>query len=428
MARRQQRGRGRRKPSIKTETQTLTIERLGHHGDGVLENTGRRLFISNALPGETVEAELTGERGKVTKILEASADRVEPQCRHFEECGGCSLQHLKKEVYANFKLETVKSALQANGIVLPVDPLIPIAAHSRRRATFVALNTKGGVQLGFHEKRSKRIVPLKECAVVLPEIETALPVLRALCDKIEDVKSEIRVTVLYSQAGLDVRIDGVGDIDFKVEQALINLAIQHKLARLALGGDVLIEPAKPSLKFGDVSLTPPPGGFVQATTSSEIVMADLVCAAVGEASYVADLFSGSGTFTFRLAEHARVHAVESDAAALKALQAAARNHPHLKPVTAERRDLFNRPLQKDELNKFEALILDPPRAGAIEQCVKIAQSAVQKLVYVSCSPPSFARDAAVLIEGGYTLTRVQPVDQFLFSHHIELVSVFERSE
>ena len=407
--------------------QTLIIAHLAHRGDGVALTQTGKIYVTGTLPNETIEADIVGERGTLVRVVDEAGDRIPAPCPSFGSCGGCSLQHISAESYKAWKFEQVADALKAHNLEADLAPLLTINEGTRRRATFAVKRQGSQLIFGFHGGRSHDIVGIERCLILVPAIEKAIENLRAISALITPKRGVMKVHVLATETGLDVRLDDYGDWpDFPIERALMDHTIKAGFARLSLGKDVLIEAASPILSFGSAKITPPPGGFIQATQQSENILAKLVLDAVGAKKNILDLFAGSGTFTLRLAAHARVHGVEGDAAAIGALEKAARSTANLKPVTTEKRDLFRRPLMAKELNKFDAIVLDPPRVGAKEQIGEICKSDHDTVVYVSCSPTSFARDAQTLTKAGYALTRVTPVDQFLFSHHIELVGVFHK--
>lgn len=423
----------RRRPGVRSTISpkavraTLTIRNLAHRGDGVAETEHGPVFVAGALPGETVIADVIGERGVLLSVVEEAAERIIPPCPHFGSCGGCSLQHMAPAFYQRWKRDVVSRVLASQDVDCAVDPLEPIAAGTRRRATFAAEWQGKALAFGFHGARSHSVVALDACLILDPRLAGRLDELRALAALIAPRRGVMKLHALLTESGLDIRLDDFGPWpDFATERKLMDFATQSKLARISLGDRVLIAPQTPVLHFGTAAVTPPPGGFTQAATLSENRLAALVMEAAGRAKHVADLFAGSGTFSLRLALSARVHAVDGDAASIEALTRAASATPALKPLTTERRDLFRRPLMAKELDVFDLALLDPPRAGAREQIAEIAKSKLSRLVYVSCSPASFARDAATLQGAGFTLARTTPVDQFLYSHHIELVGVFNR--
>ncbi len=407
-------------------SETVTIASLAHRGDGVCETAAGPLYVPFTLPGEVVRVEGRGERARLVGIETPSADRVTPPCRHFGTCGGCALQHMEHSAYAAWKRAQVTAALDSRGLKAAVEPMIAAEPGSRRRAVFTAARAGGRVLVGYHERASNRLVQVEQCAVVTPAIAAALPLLRRLGDLAAPKRGEVRLTVLDTQAGLDVAIDGAGKGAAKLFPKLGQMAFEADLARLSLDGEVVIEARPPALNMDGVAVVPGPGGFTQASAQAEAAMAERVLGALNGARQVLDLYSGIGTFALRIARTAPVHAVESDRAALKALDAAWRRSNGLKAISHEARDLARRPLMRDELEKFDAVVFDPPRAGARAQCEMLAASDIKTIVAVSCNPATLARDLRILVDGGYTIESVLPVDQFLFSPHIEVVAILKR--
>ncbi len=406
---------------------TLLISELGSQGDGVAEHDGRKVFVPLALPGEIVTAEVNGERAKLIDIVTPSPIRVGQRCSHYGECGGCSLQHMADGAYLELKRQLVISALSFQRIDGVVDNVIPVPPRSRRRAVFAAAQAGKNVVIGFHGRRSHHIVPMRDCAVVTPGLLALLPKLERLAAVAAPPKEALTIIATETTTGFDVALAGVArgfSADARVK--LVHLAGELGLARLSINGEAAMELMAPTLRVGSALLTPPPGGFLQACEPSEAAMLALVKEAVGDARKIVDLFSGSGTFSLPLASSATVHAVESEAAALAALDRAARKAQNLRPVTTEKRDLFRSPLTKDELKRFDAAVVDPPRAGAEAQTRQLADSKIKRIAMVSCNPGTFARDLRMLIDGGFGVTRITPIDQFLWSPHIEVVASLER--
>lgn len=405
----------------------LTIDRLGHRGDGIAMPDGRPVYVPLALPGETVRAEVSGERGELFEIVSASPDRIDPACRHFGRCGGCLLQHMAPTAYAAFKRDLVVAAFADRGLDPEVADVVAVPPGSRRRVVLAASRAGRHLVLGFHARRSHTLVDIAECPIAVPGIVAALPALREIAAIAMPKKGELTLTVVAGPAGLDVTLGGVGRKEAdRLRLPLSVRAMDHGLARLSLGEEILVAARPPAVPFGPALVVPPPGGFLQAAAPAEAAMAALVVQAAEGARRVADLFAGAGTFALRLAATARVHAVEGEAAALGALTQAARATPGLKPVTTERRDLFQRPLAGKELEGFDAVSFDPPRAGAAEQAAALAASKVPVVIAVSCNPATLARDARLLVDGGYRLETVTPIDQFLWTPHVEAVAVFRR--
>ncbi|MCO5144683.1 MAG: class I SAM-dependent RNA methyltransferase [Aquamicrobium sp.] len=405
----------------------LDIARLGGQGDGVADMENGPVFVPFALPGERVNVALGGKRADLVSVLDASPLRVEPACRHFTSCGGCAMQHLEDDAYRGWKRSLLVEALRAKGIDIEVDPLVSCPPHSRRRAALTAKRTESGILLGFNAALSHRIVDIEECPVMEPELVAALPLLRRLAGLVARTNDAFRFSVTRTASGLDVAVQGSGRLEGKARQAAIEFSIANGIARLTVDGEIVIEPKKPAIMVGDVSVSPPPGAFLQAVAEAESAMVGLVAGHLGKAKRVADLFAGIGTFALRLARQSEVHAVEGDMAALAALDRAFRFGQGLKKVTVEKRDLFVRPLTFKELDaSFAGLVFDPPRAGAEAQAAQIARSQVRLVAAVSCNPLTLARDLSILIAGGYQLKRVVPVDQFLWSPHLEAVALLEK--
>jgi len=409
-------------------SERLTIDELGAQGDGIANTPAGPVYIPFALPGEVVIAQVEKQRGTLLSVEKPSPLRVEPASPHFGVCGGCSVQHLASPAYAQWKREKVVRALQSRGIGAEVEPLISCPPASRRRVTFTARVADGRTLLGFNAAQSHRIVEIEECPVAVPQITAALPELRLLAGFLAKGTKAFHLSVIATRTGLDIAADESGRLGEQKRRQAVAFVLAKGFARLSVGGEVLVEREKPIVLFGDVPVAVPPGGFLQATGQAEQAMAGLVTAHLKGAKHVADLFAGSGTFGLRLARDSRVHAVEGDAAAISALADAAKRAPGLKPVTTERRDLFNRPLLAKELDRFDALVFDPPRAGAEAQCRQVARSAVRRVAAVSCNPGTLARDLAILVEGGYRVVSVTPIDQFLWSSHVEVVALLEREK
>ncbi len=398
---------------------THKIIRLGHHGDGIAEGP---LYAPITLPGEVVTGTVEGQALRDVRIVTPSEDRVSPPCKHFKSCGGCQLQHASDAFVANWKLDVVRHALEAHGLEADLRPVITSPAQSRRRATFTAKRTKSGAMAGFHGRASDVVIEVPGCQLVQPELLAALPVAEQLAIVGTSRKAALAVTMTTSKYGLDVSVLNGKPLDGPLQQELAQLCDQLGLARLAWDGDVIAMRNPPHQQFGRAKVTPPPGAFLQATHHGEAALLAAVKEAVGGAARIADLFAGCGTFSLPLAETARVHAVESEADMLAALDQGWRMAEGLKPVTTETRDLYRRPMLPDELAKVDAVVLDPPRAGAERQVAELIKAAVPRIAYVSCSPVTFARDAHALVAAGYTLDWIQVVDQFRWSSHIELAA------
>lgn len=406
--------------------ETLTIARLGQRGDGVAETAEGQVFVPFALPGESVRAVRDGDRAQIVEILAPSAARIAAICPLFTRCGGCAAQHMGEALHAEWKRQQVVTALARAGIATEIAPLVDAHGAGRRRVTFHARRGEDGMRLGFMAAKSHDLIEVEACPVLAPGLARAPAVAQHLANRLRASNKPLDIQLTASEAGLDVDIRGHGPAGDALRRALTEAAGRLDLARLSMHGEIIVERRAPFQLMGKAAVTPAPGGFLQATAEGEATLSRLVFAAIPKAKRVADLFAGCGPFSMRLAETAQVSAFESDKAAIQALSRAANHTQGLKPVTAEARDLFRRPLLEHELNAFDAVVLDPPRAGAEAQVKRLAASKVPLVAYVSCDAGSFARDAALLVAGGYALERVTPVDQFRYSAHVELVGIFRR--
>lgn len=399
----------------------VTIARLGHHGDGIAAMTGADpVFVPLTLPGEVVSGEIAAGRIETPRILTPSADRVSAPCRHFPACGGCALMHGSDAFVAGWKTHVIAQALAAHGLEAPIRPILTSPPRSRRRATLAGRRTKKGVLVGFHARRSDTIVPVEDCHVLAPALLACIGALEEITGLAGSRKGEMAFALTASEAGVDLRVTGGKPLDGPLRAALARFA--DRFARLTWEDEPVFAADAPRQRFGAARVTPPPGAFLQATEAGEAGLLAAVREAVDGAQSVADLFCGCGTFALPLAEAAHVHAVEGDAGLLAALEAGARSTQGLRPVTTERRDLFRRPLTTEELARFDAVVIDPPRAGAEAQTRQLSEARVPRIAAVSCNPVTFARDAAILVGAGYRLDWVQPVDQFRWSAHVELAA------
>jgi 23S rRNA (uracil1939-C5)-methyltransferase len=417
----------RRPPSRPSREIEVAIDRLGTEGAGLARVDGRLVAIPGALPGERVRARLSGDRATLLEVLDPCADRIAPACRHFGTCGGCALQNLAGDPYRAFKRAQVADALARQGF----DPglvaeVVTSPPGTRRRASLSAKRADGRVVLGFHGRESDAIIDIAACPVLVPELEAFLDPLRALHGRVSFSGAILTAT----ETGIDLLLDLPNEPGLRALEALAAFADTRDLARLSwrVGTAEPIPTAArraPILRFGDVPVALPPGAFLQATAAGEAALVTEMLAWLDGAKSVLDLYAGCGTFALALGAKRDVHAVEADPFAINALAAAGRAAGRNR-LTTERRDLEARPLQGADLAKRDGVVLDPPRAGAKAQCAALAASTIPRLVYVSCDPATFARDAATLRAGGYRLERVVPVDQFLWSSHVELVARFSR--
>jgi 23S rRNA (uracil1939-C5)-methyltransferase len=409
-------------------TLEVTIEALGAKGDGIARDAaGEPLYVPFALPGERVRIRTDDSgRGRIERIIEASPDRVVPPCRHFGECGGCALQHASAPLYDDWKRRLIEDALASRGIRAPLSETVKVAAGSRRRAVLSALHNGAAVRLGFHKALSHDLVDVVECVVVEPAIEAALQPLRTALRQMIRPGGTARITLLLCANGLDILIESDRTRPRDAAASVPALAKDTQAARIAMNGDILFQREKPVLHFGQVAVSPPPGAFVQAVAAASDAMAARIAAWASGAKEVADLFCGLGTFSLPLARQSRVTAFEGEPSLVSALADALRMAKGIKPVTTMRRDLMRTPLSAMELNRFDCVVFDPPRVGALAQVGEIARSRLATAIAVSCNPGTFARDARALMDGGFQLLEVVPVDQFLFSSHIEIVALFRR--
>lgn len=416
-----------------------TIERLDGRGRGVArDESGARLSIPGALPGERVayaaEEGEEGEEARLLRVLEPVADRRTPPCPHAARCGGCALQHASDAFLAAWKRGLLTEALVRAGIgeraaiEALVAPTLTAPERSRRRVKLAGRRGKKGAELGFFVARSHRIEPIETCLIARREIVAALPALRELAALAAPRARPIALWVGVSESGLDLALEDAKPLDLALTERVTAWAEAADVARLSWNGEVLAARRPAWRRHGKALVAPPPGAFQQAAAEAETAMVAFAREALAGATRIADLFAGGGTFALPLAEAAEVLAVEADPGLLAALEAGWRAAPGLKRVAALRRDLFRRPLADAELKGLDAALFDPPRAGAEAQAAALAAAPARlaRLVGVSCSPATFARDAAILAGGGWRLVRAVPIDQFRFSPHVELIALFER--
>ncbi len=407
----------------------LVIDRLGHRGDGIAGGAAGAIYVSGALPGETVEVEAVAghpDRRHLIRVEVPSAERIAPICPHFGVCGGCAVQHLRAESYRAWKRDLVVEALRQAGLEAPVAAVLDAHGGGRRRAVFhVRRSTHNVVEVGFAAARSHHVVAIDHCPILTSKLDGALKTAWAIADALAPLDKPLDIQVTATDVGLDVDLRGSGPLTALLVAALASVAQRHDVARLTRHGELIALRRAPTLRMGKATVPLPPAAFLQATALGEAELARLVVSACAGAGTVADLFAGIGPFALRLAEHAPVHAVDNDEAALRALERAAAT-PGLKPIGVERRDLFRRPLRAAELDGFEAVVFDPPRQGALAQARELALSDVPRVIAVSCNPGTFARDAGELVGGGYRLIAVTPVDQFRYAAHVEIVARLEK--
>ena len=381
-----------------------------------------------ALPGESVTIDREGERGTLVGLLTPSPDRIDPICVYFTTCGGCAVQAWAPAPYAAWKRSLLVDALARAGITADVAPTVDAHGAGRRRATFHArVEADGATRVGFMKARAHTIVAIDACPILDPRLAGALPAARAAAKALATSGKPLDIVVMATQSGIDMDLRGHGPLADDARGRLSNVAIDHDLARLSNHGEIVLERRKPVLVIGAARVEPPPGAFQQATDAGEAAIAARVIAALAGAKRVADLFAGLGTFALRLATSAEVAAYDTEGPALAALDRAARATPSLRAIRIATRDLFSRPLEPDELNGLDGLVLDPPRAGAEAQMRTIAASKLERVVSVACDAQTFSRDAAILLGGGFTIERIEPIDQFRYSAHLEIVATFRRA-
>lgn len=404
----------------------LLIDRLGHLGDGIAKGSEGPIYIPGLLPGEEVEGTIQGDRLLDPRIVTPSPDRKKPPCPHARSCGGCLMQHASDAFVTEWKEDIVKGALAGQGLDAPFRPTHTSPPNSRRRATLAARKTKGGALIGFHARGSDLIIPVPGCHLLHPDLLATLPALESLTRAGGSRSTELALTVTRSLAGPDVAVTGGKELDATLRMDLARIAESHGLSRLTWDGETVALRAAPMQRFGKALVAPPPGAFLQATAEGEAALLSAVADAIAGARRIVDLFAGCGTFALPLAEQAEVHALEGEPAMTAALEKAWRATSGLKKVTAETRDLFRRPLEPDEFKGIDAVVIDPPRAGAEAQFATLARSDVPVIAAVSCNPATFARDARMLVQAGWHLDWVQVVDQFRWSPHVELVARLSR--
>jgi 23S rRNA (uracil1939-C5)-methyltransferase len=408
----------------------LVIARLGSRGDGIADTAAGTLYVPYALPGETAEVEPWpghADRRHLIKVDIASPDRIAPICPHFGVCGGCALQHLTTARYRDWKRALVVAALTRAGLDAPVDDLIDAHGEGRRRAVFHArVSAHDVIEVGFAAQKAHHVVAIDRCPILAPGLSGAIEAAWAIAEVLAAARKPLDIQVTATDGGLDVDVRGSGPLTAAAMTALARVADRRNLARLTRHGEIVAQRVLPTVGIGRAQVVLPPGAFLQATAVGEANLARLVETYCAGAGTVADLFCGVGPFGLRLAERARVTAADNDADAILALRRAAAGAKGLKPFAAQVRDLFRSPLVPTELKQFDAVVFDPPRQGAEAQARELAASIVPVVVAVSCNPTTFARDARILVGGGYRLARVTPVDQFLYSAHVEVVACFKK--
>ena len=412
------------------QVERLTIDHVGQHGDGVAFDGDRNIYVPYTLGGEAVDTAASpgrpADRRDLVQIITPSPERIAPFCEYFGVCGGCAIQHWQVDAYRNWKRLLVVDTLKQAGIACEVGALVDAHGTGRRRATVHARQGSGELRVGFAAAGRHEIVPVGHCPILEPAMDGAIAAANAVAELLKPVAKPLDIQISVTENGLDVDVRGSGPLDTAMLTKLSGLAKEHRLARLTRHGELVLLQAPPTVRVGRATVTLPAASFMQPTQAGEETLAALVAERCKGAKRIADLFCGFGPFALRLAEKFRVSAFDSDAAAVAALNDAIRATQGLKPLTAEARDLFRRPLVPQELREFDAAVFDPPRQGAEAQSRQFAASRLTHVVAVSCNPATFARDAKILLGGGFKLSEVTPVDQFRHTPHVELVARFSR--
>ncbi len=424
----------------------VTIETLGARGDGLASHQGQTVYVPFSLPGERLRVRPVGRRGdglvaEISTVIAGAPNRAAPACRHFADaeapCGGCTIQHVPIDESAAFKRRLVTDAMARRGLdPATVATTVAIPPGRRRRATFSAVPMRSGMAVGFHRRDEDRIVDIAECPALHADLVALIEPLRRLLTGMPAAAKGGKVDAMRSETGFDLvfvfdREPGLVERKrlgtFAEDAAIARLSWQQHERELP---EPIVVRREPVVTFAGISVVPPPGAFLQASSEGEAA----IVAALREAFHgrpgirrIADLFAGCGTLSFPLADYGRVRAVEENAAMTAAIARAAGQAGLGGKVETETRDLFRRPLAGKELGAFDAIVFDPPHTGAAEQARAIAETGRPSLVVaVSCNPTTFARDARTLVDGGYRLTTVTPIDQFPWSTHVELVGVFSK--
>mgnify|MGYP006275398151 FL=1 len=405
---------------------TLKIDHMSPRGEGVAIECGEKIFVPFALTGETVSVRIEGHYAELIDILAPSPQRVQAICRFYGQCGGCAVQTLTDGAYAAWKISLLENAAQREGLNLKILPMINAQGSGRRRVALHARMSNGIARVGFMASRSHRLVEINHCPLLVAELKPALKAAQDLSQILASREKPLDLAVTATPEGMDIDIRGAGDLASHETNALVKTAQAHRLARLTNHGRLVTLTQTPWIDIEGTRTPLPPGVFLQATQTGEEIIALKIKEALKKSKTVADLFCGIGAFSLRIAHYARVAAYDNNPLAIDALCAATRQTAGLKPLQAETRDLFNRPLTPQELVPFDTVVFDPPRAGALAQAKCLARSNVKTIAAVSCNAQSFCRDAAILIAGGYSMSAITPIDQFMYSSHLELVAIFTR--
>ena len=401
----------------------LIVTAMGAKGDGVARRDGRAVHIPYVLPGETIIATVDGERGELNDVITPSPDRIAPLCPWFGTCGGCALQHWAAEPYTQWKRGLLGQALLQQGVEATIKPMITAYGSGRRRVVFHARKKEGKIEAGFMARRTHQLIAIDHCPILVPALQ-ASPALATQIATIIDTDKPLDIHLTATNSGIDCDIRGLGAPSDRQRRRLVENFSSFHLARLSVHGALVAMRNEPHLRIGRADIALPSGAFLQATEAAEHHLTQIALDWIGPAKKIADLFCGIGPFSIRLAEKASVDAFDSDSKAIDALKAV--RAEGLKPIKATVRDLFRVPLVPTELNTFDAVLLDPPRAGAKAQMEQLAKSAVPRIIAVACDVQSFARDAHILCSAGYQCEQIVPVDQFAYSAHLEMIGLFTK--
>lgn len=416
--------------------QKVIIDALGGRGDGIVNSSSGVVYVPYSVTGDEVDIKLQGNKGRLHHIHKKSSHRIDPICDHFTKCGGCAVQHVESEYYKEWKTGLLRTALQNQGVNdAIISPLKISPIESRRRTSLHAIGRgNGSIVLGYAEKGSHNLIDISMCPILVPEIVKFINPLRVFLKKILSAKQKMAIQITSGDNGLDVVFKSKGEVNLNLRMDLAEFAQKNDIARVSWFDtglktpyyEMLAERRKPFVLFADQKVFFPEGAFLQATKEGQNILISEMLKAIEIGDRVVDLFSGCGTFSIAAAHKANVHAVENNEEMLAALRNSANMMKGIKSVTTELRDLFLRPLLPHELNEYDVAIIDPPRAGAKHQMAEVIQSDIKKLVMVSCNPITYARDVQLLNEAGFKMGVVTPVDQFLYTSHLEIISVFTR--
>ncbi|MBX7146864.1 MAG: methyltransferase [Alphaproteobacteria bacterium] len=417
----------------------LVISDLGVKGDGISHWREQTVFLPYTLPGEIVEASLIDQekgqfRGYDININKISTERIRPVCQHFMECGGCTAQHMHQNLYQQWKMNTLKSILDKYSFKTNILPLSRVPQKQRRRAQLKIFKNNTETKLGFHDLASHKLTDLQACFVLHPNITDLFEPLRTLIKHIPQSNFKARIDCTVTDTGLDLFIETHIPLDLSSRSLLMDFALAHNIIRLCYGAskkifDLIIQTQKPEIIFDPIHIPFMPNIFLQPTKFGEKKIIEIIFNGIGKSKKILDLFAGCGPFSFALSnKKLTVHAYEGEKNSVEAALHAIKHYNLQNKLSFRQRDLFLEPLTGNELKEFDCAIFNPPRAGALKQAITLAKSNIPLIIGVSCNPATFVRDAEILREGGYILQEIHPIDQFLWSHHLELVAIFSKNK